>query len=576
MKETDNLKLWEIPKELHTGAIIALVVNGSVSVAGNFIKLNTMEIIWWQLSLITLSLLGLFILFDQLKRLGFILYLNSLLAQKVETLVEKGVDERGEKIQARHTKTRWAAGLGAGVLTLFLAWASIFGGWSLSQVWHEYIVKQEIAKDDLYQKELIDIKTGATAQQDYNSKISDWNSKTIDALNTWRADEAKNKKSWQDEKEKAYEVCNVNWKIAKHYYTKNRLCKEAWDKNNPYLAIAKTATLMKPIFVAHSKGTSRIIGDGYKEAKERAEKYARNFSLAAFIFWAISDLVMQTIIIMSFSSLFIKKLEDIEDDPKAYVKAYNHSSLVKKTERNGKSEAIRHKETETMVIRVTRAKAEADLAIDREKVQAAARLQQDSNYSEMSFEALLGKLRVKMSKESEVEQKYLDVFGAEPLKPVNNKEITKDEKVASKKEVKTVIGFRTGDELESTKTQQAKAPSFKENGYFDDGYDLTVALFCLFNYGKIGAGEKVLSNPQVKKLYDESPFKRNELNVNQIPRLVKAPLKEEGNLMLQSSSGGNDVALFSLNEIIEKLGLTWYSSEILNNAKEHEMKIPKK
>jgi len=76
-----------------------------------------------------------------------------------------------------------------------------------------------------------------------------------------------------------------------------------------------------------------------------------------------------------------------------------------------------------------------------------------------------------------------------------------------------------------------------------------------------------LSTPNVKKAYDLSPYKRAELRATEVSTLVKAPLKQEGNLMLESPKGGNDIAIYSLEEVIEKLNLTAYAQEILDEMK---------
>ena len=125
------------------------------------------------------------------------------------------------------------------------------------------------------------------------------------------------------------------------------------------------------------------------------------------------------------------------------------------------------------------------------------------------------------------------------------------------------VGFRV-DNNSSTKQEEpikpTTPPTFHPSGYFDDGYDLTVALYCLYDYGRLEAGDELLSNPKLKEKYDNSPYKRNELKLNQIPSLVKKPLKEAG--LILSRQGHRDVAEYNLDEVLTELGLLEYGAEL--------------
>jgi len=126
------------------------------------------------------------------------------------------------------------------------------------------------------------------------------------------------------------------------------------------------------------------------------------------------------------------------------------------------------------------------------------------------------------------------------------------------------IGFRVGEEpIGQAPLKPKDAPTMHRSnmsGYFDDGYDLTLAILCLFDFGERGAGDDLLTNKQMHALYLRHPKKRNELVLNQISKMVKEPLKVRG--LISSKAGYPDRANFNVDVVLDELGLIPFWAEI--------------
>ena len=577
MKLEHQLKLWEIPYKLKTIEFIALSISATVSTFGLYTILSPLIAEKYQLTLILFSFIGFFMLIDRLRRGALAAFLNSQLTQLVESHMQgKFQLNGGLEASVTPTKTKWFAGLLGGVFTFVILFADIFGGYSIYEVGKKHLIEYEISTNQSYQKEIIEEKSGKTALEDFNEKISSWNANRAEELALWRSDELANKKSYAKNKKIAYSSCDRVWSLARSFYTKNAECKAKWDKANPYRSIAKPAELMKPVLVAsENEKEVVVIGSSINQAIARAEQWAEPFAKGFFMLYVVLSLILNGLVLKSMYLAFTETERDINTDPSLYNTAYQHYEIVRRAERHGISENKQKEETETMNVRVKLSSKITDLTIKGEAKKAAIKLKQHQIIEEGGFKDIIKRLREKNVDPKDYDEfyEYFNNVNDEPVsQPIPKKIEQKEEdlQVAAKHSEPTVteqkapIGFKVGsDNIEHTIPTAAKAPTYKESGYFDDGYDLTVAIVCLYGYGsRKEEGDELLSNPELKKLYDKSPFKRNELNVNQIPTLVKGPLKEAGYII--ERKGYRDTVKKDMYTVIKHMELNVYLDEFID------------
>lgn len=243
-------KLWEIPIRLMPLEVAALTISAGVSTFGIYTIVN--PLITEKIKLVTMLLffVGFFVLIDRLRRGSLASYLNSKLSQLVESFMDGTIQLNGKTINLTPTKTKWFSGLLGVIFTSVIFSADIFGGFSIYEVGKKALIEYEISTNQVYQKEVLDEKSGKKALENYNVAIAKWNTQRAIQLEDWEKDELLNKKEYNKEKLNAYASCDTSHPIAKHYYTKNKECRTQWDEANIYKPVPKPAEMIKPMLVS--------------------------------------------------------------------------------------------------------------------------------------------------------------------------------------------------------------------------------------------------------------------------------------------------------------------------------------
>ena len=567
-------KLWEIPIRLMPLEVAALTISAGVSTFGIYTIVN--PLITEKIKLVTMLLffVGFFVLIDRLRRGSLASYLNSKLSQLVESFMDGTIQLNCKTINLTPTKTKWFSGLLGVIFTSVIFSADIFGGFSIYEVGKKALIEYEISTNQVYQKEVLDEKSGKKALENYNVAIAKWNTQRAIQLEDWEKDELLNKKEYNKEKLNAYASCDTSYPIAKHYYTKNKECRTQWDEANIYKPVPKPAEMIKPMLVSTTElnNSSTVIASGIESATKQATQWAEPFAKGFFALYVIFSLILNGLVLKSIFGLYDEMTRDVESDPSLYKTSYEHYEIVRRAERHGISENKQKEESETMDIRVKLSRKITDLKINGEKKKAAIKLKQHQLLEEGGYTDIIKHLRNK--KFNNVDGKeFFDEFEEENSKPapapqpkVNEpKKIEQKEPIhqeaATTADTERPIGFKIEPTEHQSKPIIPTPPSYNKNGYFNNGYDLTLAIICLFNYGNIGKNQELLSNPKLKKCYDDNPLMRSELKLNQISSLVKGPLKKKG--LIYATKGHPDRAGYELDEVLSQLNLEAYAKEIL-------------
>ena len=352
--------------------------------------------------------------------------------------------------------------------------------------------------------------------------------------------------AWRKDKEAHYADCNARWRLPT-YRTKNAQCKDSFSEPMPTKAEIKVSDAIEQGELA--KITSSI--------KDKANIVMMYLPYIIASLSLLATLLALIVIINSFR----EKLRELT--PLKIEELRNRIDLIEEQ----KKEHL-HKSTEAQVEAIRKRNL---IDIDLEKLTYEEKLLYYKNLKDRKKREIQ-----KIPRVPSVSDDYVDVDLVTPKidsdEHSNNEEYIKHEAVAKHQEEQP-IGFKVGDKANSKPTNivTPKPPTFHhESGYFDDGYDLTVAIYALFDFGAIEADEPLLSNPQMLKKYNECPYKRNELKLNQISSLVKAPLKEAG--LIKQEKGKRDIALYNLDEVIAELGLLAYGAEITAQDYKEEKK----
>jgi len=558
MKLQQQLKLWEIPYKLNLIELLALSVSAGVSTFGLYTILKPLITEEYRLALILATFIGFFMLIDKLRRGALGAFFNSLLTQLVESYMNGTFQLKGGKeVNITPTKTKWFAGILGGVFSLVIFGSDIFGGYSIYEVGKKNLVSYEISTNQSYQKEVQDEQTGKKAAEEYNANIIAWNNARAKQLEVWRADEKANRKAYDSEKRTAYAECDRKWSLKRSFFTKNETCKRTWDNAHHYIAIAKPAELMKPVLVATSN--KEVIGSSIDQVTAEATQWAEPFAKGFFALYVVLSLILNGLVLKSLYLAFTEMERDINSDPSLYKTAYEHHEMIRRAERHGISENKQKEEVETMNVRVKLSEKITDLVIQGEAKKAAIKLRQHQILEKGGYKDIIKHLRNKDVEEADIDE-FAEYFNNTETKQPTPKKIEQKEPQHQEaaKDTTQPIGFKVGEG--ENVIVQPKAPIYKENSYFDDGYDLTVAIWHLFKEGKVEAGMELPSNPEFLKLYNQSPYKRSELKLNEISAKVRKPLKELE--LIKERKGFKDVALYNLDEVLAEMGLLTYGAEI--------------
>ena len=233
--------------------------------------------------------------------------------------------------------------------------------------------------------------------------------------------------------------------------------------------------------------------------------------------------------------------------------------MIRRAERHGISENKQKEEVETMNVRVKLSEKITDLVIQGEAKKAAIKLRQHQILEKGGYKDIIKHLRNKDVEEADIDE-FAEYFNNTETKQPTPKKIEQKEpqQQEAAKDTTNPIGFKVGEG--KNVIVQPKAPTYKENSYFDDGYDLTVAIWHLFKEGRVEANMELPSNPEFLKLYNQSPYKRSELKLNEISAKVRKPLKELE--LIKERRGFKDVALYNLDEVLAEMDLLTYGAEI--------------
>jgi len=558
MKLNNQPKLWEIPTKLKWVEFLALSISAAASTFGLYTILEPLISKQYQLFALLATFIGFFILIDKVRRGSLVRFLNSQLSQLVESYMSGNLQLNGRTINITPTKTKWFSGLLGGVLTIVIMGADIFGGYSINATIKDKLTEYKINNNSVYQKEVTDIASGRTALESYNVSMTKWNSDRATQLEKWEARNDADKQKWEARQKEAYNSCDASYPVSKHYFKKNRVCKQKWDKNNKFYNIAKPAEPMKPILIATKDEavSTKVIGTGIAMATAEAEAFAEPFAKGFFMLYVVLSLILNGLVTRAIFDMYVEMNEDIQQDPSLYKNAFEHWQMVRRAERHGISENKQKEETETMNIRVNLSSKLTDLQIKGELKKAAIKLKQHQIIETGGYGAIINHLRGQGISEEDIsdmlkefEPDTEESATTQQTQPAPMKIATpapyKEQRVAKVDD--RPIGFNVNQS--SNKTAPVKAPVAPTtiNAVFD-GLDLQIATEILLN--GLNRGDAVMSNSKLRDAFKKSKA-TGKMALNEVGSFVKIPLANVG--ILQENSGKAYTVGMELDEAIEKL-----------------------
>ena len=393
--------------------------------------------------------------------------------------------------------------------------------------------------DDRYKARANDIANGSIEKEQYNRDMAVYQQERAEALSA---------------KEEAIASCNG---LPSSYRTKKMQCKkEALNTYNTTIASLVKPTLSETAKIA-GDSSSEVLVDASTMMKIRAEKeeLIQQYEWVFYVVFGLFAGLAALLKIYAPLTEFFDRKRRLDEDGEYLTIVTQEIERLNEIDRD---DALERKELNTKskedFKKAERFLDKIKLETDFERMKKAIALEYDNykNVVEKNGDILM----------DATDEKGIPIF---PVYVGGGETIT--EKVAAKSTSKEhgssrPIGFDLSDSQNTTAPTKPNPPTHTttESGYFDDGYDLTLAILCLFNFGEREAGDELLTNKQMHALYIRHPKKRNELVFNQISKMVKEPLKLHS--LISSKAGHPDQANHNIDVVLDELGLLPYWSEI--------------